>query len=169
VHKTLIFVLAAAALAAVSATPARASSCDGDKAAGTIVGGILGGVIGNQFGRGSGRTAATVGGVIVGGLVGRQIAKDACKDDHHDAYYYNTAYDDAFNDPYEGREYQWRNPYTDHYGYVSAGDYYEEGFQDYDGPCREFTQRIWDDGRWMTARGVACRHPDGGWRIVSLA
>ena len=147
--------------------PSRHSSCDTDVAVGTGLGAIVGGVIGNQFGRGSGRTAATIGGVILGGIAGNAIARDACKDDRHDAYYYNNTYTDAFEDPDEGDEYAWRNPHTDNYGTVSAGEYYEDGYQDYSGPCREFEQRVYIDGRPETATGVACRQGDGTWRIVS--
>jgi surface antigen len=145
----------------------RSSSCDADVAVGTGLGAIVGGVIGNQFGKGSGRTAATIGGVILGGIAGNAIAKDACKDDHHDAYYYNNTYYDAFDSEDEDREYEWRNPYTNNYGYVTAGDYYDDGYQGYEGPCREFSQRVFIDGRPETAYGVACRQHDGSWRIVS--
>ena len=145
----------------------RSSSCDADVAVGTGLGAIVGGVIGNQFGKGSGRTAATIGGVILGGIAGNAIAKDTCKDDHHDAYYYNNTYYDAFDSDDEGREYEWRNPYTNNYGYVTAGDYYDDGYQGYEGPCREFSQRVFIDGYPETAYGVACRQPDGSWRIVS--
>jgi surface antigen len=147
--------------------PPNYHDCGDDAAAGTVVGGILGGVIGNQFGHGGGRTAATIGGVILGGIAGNAIARDACKNDHADAYYYNNSYYDAFNDPNEGREYNWRNPYSNNYGYVTPGEYYEDGYQDYSGPCREFEQRVYIDGRAETATGVACRQPDGTWRIVS--
>lgn len=145
----------------------RGSSCDADVAVGTGLGAIVGGIIGNQFGKGSGRTAATIGGVVLGGVVGNQIAKDACKDDRHDAYYYNDTYVDAFNDPDEGEEYGWRNPHSNNYGYVSAGEYYDDGYEGYAGPCREFEQRVYIDGRPETATGVACRQSDGSWRIVS--
>lgn len=143
------------------------SSCDTDVAVGTGLGAIVGGVIGNQFGHGSGRTAATIGGVILGGIAGNAIAKDACKDKRHDAYYYNNSYYDAFNDPDEGDEYEWRNPYSNNYGYVTAGSYYDDGYEGYSGPCREFEQRVYIDGHPETATGVACRQPDGTWRIVS--
>jgi surface antigen len=184
--KAISTALVATATAALIATPAWATgqvygnygqgqgyyqqtgsgSCDGDVAAGTIIGGVLGGVIGNQFGKGSGKTAATVGGVILGGIAGNQIAKDACNDDRQDAYYYNDTYADALSNGDDGREYEWRNPHTRNYGYVTPGDYYEDGYDGYDGPCREFSQRVYIDGRPETAYGVACRQPDGSWRIV---
>jgi surface antigen len=140
---------------------------DVDIAVGTGVGGLVGGIIGHQFGKGSGNTAATIGGVILGGIVGNAITKDACKDKHHDAYYYNDAYSDAFNDPDEDDRYEWNNPYTNNHGYVTTGDYYEDGYQDHEGPCREFTQQVYIDGRPETATGVACRQHDGSWRIIS--
>ena len=145
---------------------ANRSSCDTDVAVGTGLGAVVGGVIGNQFCHGSGRTAATIGGVILGGIAGNAIAKDACKDDRHDAYYYNNTYYDAFDSDDE-REYEWRNPYTNNYGYVTPGDYYDDGYQGYEGPCREFSQRVFIDGLPETAYGVACRQNDGSWRIVS--
>ena len=144
------------------------SSCnDVDIAVGTGIGGLVGGIIGSQFGKGSGKTAATIGGVILGGIAGNAIAKDACKDKRQDAHYYNNAYYDSFNDPDEDERYEWSNPYTNNHGYVSAGQYYDEGYQDYDGPCREFTQTVYIDGRPEQATGVACRQPNGTWRIVS--
>ena len=144
------------------------SNCsNGDVAVGTGLGAVVGGIIGNQFGHGSGKTAATIGGVILGGIAGNAIAKDACGNERDDAYYYNNSYYDAFSDTNDGEQYQWRNPYTNNYGYVTAGDYYEDGYGGYDGPCREFEQRVYIDGRPETATGIACRQPDGTWRIVS--
>ena len=142
--------------------------CDTDEVVGTGLGAIVGGVIGNQFGHGSGKTAATIGGVILGGIAGNAIAKDSCKNDHADAYYYNNTYYDAFNDrDDDGHEYNWRNPYSNNYGTITPGEYYDSGYNGYDGPCREFEQRVYIDGRPQTATGVACRQGDGTWRIVS--
>ena len=104
---------------------------------------------------------------ILGGIAGNAIAKDACQDKRQDAHYYNNAYYDSFNDPQEDERYEWTNPYTNNPGYVSAGEYYDEGYQDFDGPCREFTQSVYIDGRPEQATGVACRQQDGTWRIVS--
>jgi len=143
------------------------SSCDSDVAVGTGVGAIVGGIIGHQFGKGSGNAAATIGGVILGGIAGNAIAKDACRDKNHDAYYYNNAYYDSFNDPDEGQQYGWNNPYTNNSGSVTAGETYDEGYNGNPGPCREFTQQVFIDGQPETATGIACRQPDGTWRIVN--
>jgi surface antigen len=32
--------------------------------------------------------------------------------------------------------------------------------------CRQFTHTIYIDGRPQTARGTACRNPDGTWQPV---
>jgi surface antigen len=132
---------------------------------GTLLGGIVGGIIGNQFGRGRGRTAATVAGVVLGGIAGNAITRDRwCSDRRADAYYYNEAYYDAFDEPDYGERYEWRNQYSGNYGYVQPTGYTEySGYRD----CREFTQVIYINGRQEQAYGVACRQPDGSWRIVS--
>ena len=40
---------------------------------------------------------------------------------------------------------EWRNPHTDNYGYVTPGEYYDDGYEGYEGPCREFSQRVFID------------------------
>jgi surface antigen len=54
-----------------------------------------------------------------------------------------------------------------HYGHVTPGETWEDGYAGHDGPCREFSQRVFIDGRPETAYGVACRQSDGSWRTVS--
>ena len=157
--------LLAASSLFLAATPAFAD-CHDEKVAGTVGGAIIGGIIGNQYGHGSGRTAATVGGAILGGIAGHEITKDACKDKHYDAYYYNDTYDEAFEDRDDG-EYNWENPYSHHRGYIHTTEYMEDGYRDYDGPCRRFEQRVWVDGEEDYGTGVACRRPNGAWQIVS--
>lgn len=132
---------------------------------GTLLGGIVGGIIGNQFGRGRGRTAATVAGAVLGGIAGREISRDRwCQDRRADAYYYNEAYYDAFDAPDYGERYEWRNQYSGNWGYVEPIGYTQyDGYQD----CREFTQVIYIDGQPQQGQGVACRQPNGTWRIVS--
>jgi surface antigen len=147
---------------------ARYTGCEPDRdreVVGTLLGGIVGGIIGNQFGRGRGRAAATVAGAVLGGIAGNAITRDGwCRDRRADAYYYNEAYYDAFDQPDYGERYEWRNQYSGNYGYVQPTGYTEYGgYQD----CREFTQVIYVGGRSEEAYGVACRQPDGSWRIVS--
>lgn len=138
--------------------------CRGDAAAGTVVGGVAGGVIGNQFGSGGGRAAATVGGVLLGAFIGNHIARDACRDDRADAYYYNRTYGDAFDEPDYGRRSEWRNPHNGHYGYVTPTREYRDSR--YGNHCEEFRHVVYV-GRDRTEEetGIACRQPDGSWRI----
>ncbi len=158
--------LLAASSLAMTASPAMAD-CEDAKVAGTVGGAIIGGIIGSQFGHGGGRTAATVGGVLLGGLAGHEIVRGSCRDKHYDAYYYNESYDDAFDSRDEDRNYEWENPYSHHHGYVRPTEYYEDGYQGHDGPCRRFEQRIWVDGEEQTGTGVACRRHDGSWKIIN--
>ena len=163
--------IAAAGLLAASsmfmtAAPAMAD-CQDAKVAGTVAGAVIGGLLGSQFGHGGGRTAATVGGVLLGGFAGHEIARDSCHDKRYDAYYYNETYDDAFESRDEDRNYEWDNPYSHHHGYVRPTEYYEDGYEGHDGPCRRFEQRIWVDDQEETGTGVACRRHDGSWKILS--
>lgn len=141
--------------------------CADNEALGTVVGAVGGGVIGNQFGGGTGeRAAATIGGAILGGIAGNAIGRGTCDNQQADAYYYNDPYNDAFEDAGYGRRYEWRNPHTGHYGYVTPKrnvDGYSYGYND---ECREFEQIVYVDGQPYTDTGVACRDPDGTWRIV---
>jgi surface antigen len=57
----------------------------------------------------------------------------------------------------------WRSPRTRHYGTVVPGPYYV-----YEGRrCRQYTHTVYVNGRPETARGTACRSPDGRWIAVS--
>jgi surface antigen len=147
----------------------RYRGCSRDRTAATIIGGILGGIIGNNIGRGRDRGPATVAGIIFGGIAGNAISRSACRDRHADAYYYNRAYYDAFEEPYYGRRYDWRNPYSGNYGYVTPIRDYDDGYR-YGyrgGECREFSQTVWIGRHRTQAYGTACRARDGSWRIVN--
>lgn len=48
------------------------------------------------------------------------------------------------------------------YGYIEPG----QETTDLRGRCREYTQRIYVEGRPRLAQGVACRGADGAWRAV---
>ena len=164
--KSMAVGLIAAGALFAAAAPALAD-CEDSKAAGTVGGAIIGGIIGNQFGHGGGRAAATVGGAILGGLVGHEIGKDSCRDERYDAYYYDDAYDDAFEYG-DDRRYEWRNPHTHRHGWVRPTEYYEEGWHDYEGPCRAFETRVYDGDDEEYGHGVACRVGRGRWKVVSF-
>lgn len=145
----------------------RYDGCSDNSAVGTVAGAVIGGVVGNQFGKGSGNTAATIGGAILGGIAGNAIARDGCRNERADAYYYNRTYYDAFEQPEYGRRYEWRNPNSGNYGYVTPtrrtdGRHYGSRTE-----CREFSQTVYVHGDSYEDVRVACRSDDGSWRIVS--
>ena len=53
----------------------------------------------------------------------------------------------------------WRNPDSGRYGSVVPGPAYVDRGRN----CRAYTETIYIDGRPQTARGTACRNPDGSW------
>jgi len=126
---------------------------------GTVAGALAGGVIGNQFGSGGGRVAATVAGAVVGGLIGGAIGRDLDERDRQLAY---EAEYRALEYSRSGTPVAWRNPDNGRYGsVVTHAPYRMDGYD-----CRDYTHTIYIDGRPRTARGTACRQPDGTWRPV---
>jgi surface antigen len=120
---------------------------------------LIGGLLGNAAG--SGRTGATLAGVIVGGAVGAALTGNLDCEDR--SYAYKTYYD-GFNAGRPNAVYRWSNPRNDHRGEFRVVDYYNDpaGFR-----CSNYNQTIYIQGRPQTARGRACRQPDGTWAIVS--
>ncbi|WP_246329547.1 RT0821/Lpp0805 family surface protein [Chthonobacter rhizosphaerae] len=129
----------------------------GQKASlGTLAGAVGGAAIGSAFGSGSGRIAAVAAGALIGGFVGNQIG---ARMDEQDRQYYYASQVQALN---TGAPQRWSNPQTGVYGDVQTGPtYYVNNSQ-----CREYVSTIYIDGRPETARGQACRNPDGSWRPV---
>jgi surface antigen len=57
----------------------------------------------------------------------------------------------------------WRNPDSGRYGDVVPGPAYpgSGGVT-----CRQYTETVYIDGKPQSARGTACRNPDGTWTTV---
>jgi len=130
-----------------------------NETAGGLTGAIIGGVIGSQFGGGDGAFATTGIGVLIGALIGSEIGRSM---DNSDRYWTNRAIRQSYT-ARVGETVRWNNPKTGNYGTVvvlrdgtSAAGLY----------CREFQQRITIDGRAAVGTGIACRQPDGTWRIT---
>jgi len=132
----------------------------GNTAGGAIVGALAGGLLGNAISRGPQRGAGTAVGAILGGVVGGTIGNNSlnCEDR---SYEINTYYS-GFEAGRPHARYDWRSPRSDAYGYLQVGDYYTDrsGYR-----CANYTQQIYVHGRPEVARGVACRQPDGTWRM----
>ena len=123
---------------------------------GMVVGAVAGGILGNQVGKGSGNIAATAIGAVVGGIVGSEIGRSL---DEQDRRYAQEAEFDALERGQSGVSRQWRNPENGRYGEVVPSRPYKRGQLD----CRDYTHKIYIDGRPQAMRGTAGRKPAGTW------
>lgn len=126
---------------------------------GGLLGAALGGLLGAQFGDGSGQLATTAAGVLIGALIGSEIGHSM---DEVDRMRANQAVLKAQNAPL-GERITWNNPNNDHHGSITPT---RDGYSDRDDYCREFYQTVTIGGKTEDAYGIACRQPDGSWRIV---
>lgn len=132
----------------------------GDKeTVGGLTGAALGGLLGAQFGSGSGKLAGTAIGVLVGGLMGSEVGRSM---DEVDRIKANQAVVQAQSAPI-GESITWNNPESGHEGSITPT---RDGYSDSGNYCREFYQTVTIGGETQDAYGIACRQPDGSWRIV---
>jgi surface antigen len=157
--------MTAARLVATAFLGLSLAACAGDpnrpkEEAGTAIGAIAGAAIGSQFGGGTGeRIAAGIAGAAIGGLIGNRIGAALDDEDRERAY---AAQLDALERGRSGATVSWRNPDSGRYGNVVPGPPYQSSGT----TCRPYTHTIYIDGRPQTARGSACRNPDGTWNPV---
>lgn len=156
-------------VAVIAAVGLMLAACAGDPESGrgprentgTLVGGLAGAAVGSQFGGGvGGHVAGAVIGAGVGALIGNRIGAALDDEDKRRAY---AAQEEALDDGAPGAAVSWRNPDSGRYGTVVPGPYYEEAGR----RCRSYTHTIYIDSRPQTARGTACRNPDGSWTPLS--
>ncbi|MCC6982754.1 MAG: glycine zipper 2TM domain-containing protein [Bauldia sp.] len=121
---------------------------------GTLGGAVAGGAIGSAVSGGS--TAGTIAGAVIGGFLGGEIGRGLDEQSRQRAAYAQ----------YQALEYgtqqSWQSP-NGPYGYTTPGPAYQVNAYS----CRDFTQTIYIDGIPQTARGTACRNPDGTWTPVT--
>lgn len=125
---------------------------------GTILGAGAGAAIGSQVGGGSGKIAAVAIGALLGGLAGQSIGRQLDENDKRRA---GQAFNQATAKPV-GETVTWYNPDTEHRGSVTP---IREGQSSTGRYCREFQQTVTIGGNTEEAYGVACRQPDGTWKI----
>lgn len=125
----------------------------------TIAGAALGGLLGSQFGGGKGQLATTGLGVLLGALAGSELGRTL---DDVDRLKANQAATAAHTSPI-GQGINWNNPDTKNRGTVTA---MRDGTSADGLYCREFRQTITVAEETQIGTGVACRRPDGTWRIV---
>jgi surface antigen len=152
-------------LAAIAALGLTLAACAGNpetgtgpkENTGTFLGALGGAAIGSQFGGGrGGHVAGALVGAGLGALIGNRIGAAMDDEDRQRAY---AAQMEALNDGAPGAPVSWRNPDSGRYGTVVPGPYYVQAGH----RCRSYTHTIYIDGRPQTARGTACRNPDGTW------
>jgi surface antigen len=125
---------------------------------GTLLGAGSGALLGAAVaggGTGNRLAGAAVGGLL-GGLIGNRIGAALDDEDKQRAY---AAQMDALENGSSGAPVSWKNPDSGRYGTVVPGPAYQQAGHN----CRSFTHTIYIDGRPQTARGTACRNPDGTW------
>lgn len=127
---------------------------------GTLLGAVGGGLLGSQVGKGNGRLVGAAVGAMAGGLAGNIIGQ---KLDERDRLLAQRAEHDAFENGRAGKPVAWRNPNNGRGGEVIPEAPYRQG----NGYCRQYTHKIYIDGRSEAMRGTACRNPDGTWRNVA--
>lgn len=163
-----MFVTKLAAVTAVALTLAAcAGSPDGSgpgprENTGTLLGAGTGALLGAAVaggGTGDRLAGAAIGGLL-GGLVGNRIGAALDEDDKRRAY---AAQVDALERGQSGVATSWKNPDSGHYGAVVPGPAYASSGRN----CRSYTHTIYIGGRPETARGTACRNPDGTWTPLS--
>jgi surface antigen len=154
IGKVLSIALLGAALAACS------TDSGPREVGGTLVGAGTGALLGNAIGGAAGnRVAGTIAGAAVGGLIGNRIGAALDDEDKQRAY---AAQVQALEAGPSGAPVAWRNPDSGRYGSVVPGPSYQQQGNN----CRQYTHTIYIDGRPQTARGAACRLPDGTWQPV---
>jgi surface antigen len=111
---------------------------------------------GSAIGRGGNGAAAAVTNAALGGLVGGKLGASLNDDDRRLAY---EAQLEALDRGSPGAPVPWRNPASGRYGNIVPGPAYDQkGVK-----CRGFSHTVTINGELETARGTACRGPDGTW------
>lgn len=126
---------------------------------GTALGGAAGAWMGSNIGGGTGNTVAIATGTLLGAALGRSVGQSL---DRADLNYYNQTSQKAMEIGQPGQSFPWQNPASGVSGSVTPSNYYQNSAGQY---CREYTQNINIGGRLEEGHGIACRQPDGSWKI----
>ncbi|MFT0861572.1 glycine zipper domain-containing protein [Ancylobacter sp. G4_0304] len=148
--------LLAVGLIGVSLAGCQTAQDNPNTVGGAAIGALAGGVIGQLAG---GNTGATLAGAAIGGLIGGAIGNSLDAQDRARA---QQAQMQALEYGNPGAPVSWRGE-SGAYGTIVPGPTYARGGSP---RCREFTHTIYVDGQPQTARGTACRNPDGTWTPV---
>jgi surface antigen len=114
------------------------------------------GLTGSPSDSGPTSASAAIVGAMNGGLVGGQIGTDLSAGDRRkalEAEYRALEYTQA------GQKVAWKSLTGSVSGEVTAAAPYRVGSQD----CRQYTHVVTSGDGTRSARGTACRNPDGSW------
>jgi surface antigen len=141
------------------------AACESDRGpkevGGALVGAAVGGLLGSQIGGGRGQLAAVAAGTLLGAYLGTEVGRSL---DRADRLHAERAAQHSLETTRSGTASRWVNPDNGHAGSFTPLNSYRSA----DGlDCRDYDQVITVEGRSQTARGTACRQPDGSWRIVN--
>lgn len=103
-----------------------------------------------------GRIAATIISSMNGGLIGGAVGSGLDERDRRaalEAEYRALEYTPS------GQRVTWRGERSGASGEVAAAQPYRVGSQD----CRQYTHTVYSRGGQKSARGTACRNPNGSW------
>ncbi len=139
------------------------SACDGGvrgqkEKIGGLSGAVLGGVLGAQLGKGNGQIVGAVLGAAAGGFLGSEIGASL---DELDRLKSKKAYQSAQTAPV-GKTISWNNPDSGNKGTITP---VRDGTSSGGQYCREFQQTVTIGNKTEEAYGIACRQPDGSWKI----
>ena len=117
--------------------------------------------VGSEIERANGEPVApAAAGVALDGLIGHQIGAAMDDEDKQRAY---VAHMHALERGHSSAPIAWRNPDSGHYGSIVPGpEYAQRGTK-----CRQYTHTVYIDRKPQTARGTACRSPNGSWGPIS--
>lgn len=153
VTQTRLCVALLAAMVAVSGCTTTSLS---KTSVGAAAGAATGGLIGNKAASGNGKVAATIIGAMAGGLVGGAVGAGLDESERRSAL--EAEYRALEHTP-SGQPVPWTGKDAGRRGEVVAAQPYRVGSQD----CRQYTQTVSIGNQPRTARGTACRNPDGSW------
>jgi len=103
--------------------------------------------------------ASAVTNAAFGGLIGAKLGASLNDEDRRLAYEAQIA---ALDRGAPGAPVPWRNPVSGRFGNIVAGPLYEQKGVE----CRGFSHTVGIGSELKTARGTACRSPEGGWAAV---
>jgi len=151
--------LVAALLLALTVAACESQGRGTKQTIGGLSGAALGGLLGAQFGSGTGQLATTAAGVLIGALVGSDIGRTMDDVDRLKA-------DQAVNRSHTatlGETIAWNNPQSGNSGTITP---VRDGTSTSGRYCREFQQTVVIGGKTEQGYGIACREPDGAWRLL---